>query len=177
MGIRLDMFKAFLSQDMLTEYFNHSTILDRILKISSRVRGFLHMIIIACTDDNNGMMFNHRRQSQDRLLREHILNMTGGNRLWMNLYSKKQFSDIESAKVIIDEDFLEKAGCSDYCFIEDMDISPYIHKTEKIILFKWNRTYPADTFLPLDLNGWVLEWTEDFVGYSHDKITKEIYRR
>ena len=43
---------------------------------------------------------------------------------------------------------------------------PYIHKIEKIILFIWNRTYPADTFLPLDLNEWVLEWTEDFVGYS-----------
>lgn len=177
MGIRLDIFKAFLSRDMLTEYFKDSKILYRLLKISSCLRGFLHMIIIACIDDNNGMMFNHRRQSQDRLLREHILNMIGGNHLWMNLYSKKQFSHLESARVIIDEDFLEKAGSSDYCFIEDMDVSPYIHKIEKIILFKWNRTYPADTFLPLDLNGWGLEWTEDFVGYSHDKITKEIYRR
>lgn len=26
------------------------------------------MIVIACLDDNGGMMFNHRRQSQDRML-------------------------------------------------------------------------------------------------------------
>ena len=28
------------------------------------------MIIIACTDDNQGMLFNHRRQSQDRVQAE-----------------------------------------------------------------------------------------------------------
>ncbi len=35
------------------------------------------MILIVCVDDNKGMMFNHRRQSQDRVLRRHILDMSG----------------------------------------------------------------------------------------------------
>ena len=34
------------------------------------------MIIIAAVDDRNGMMFNHRRQSQDKVLREKILSLT-----------------------------------------------------------------------------------------------------
>ena len=42
------------------------------------------MIVIACLDDNGGMMFNHRRQSQDRVLRAHIAALVGDARLWMN---------------------------------------------------------------------------------------------
>ena len=38
------------------------------------------MIIILCLDNNNGMMFNDRRQSQDRGLREYIAEMTQGGR-------------------------------------------------------------------------------------------------
>lgn len=49
------------------------------------------MKIIVCVDNQNGMMFNHRRQSQDRVLRKRILELTGGKKLWMNAYSQKQF--------------------------------------------------------------------------------------
>ena len=37
------------------------------------------MKIIVCVDNQNGMMFNHRRQSQDCVLRKRILELTGGN--------------------------------------------------------------------------------------------------
>ena len=49
------------------------------------------MILIVCVDDHNGMMFNHRRQSQDRILRGDILELAEGKILWMDAYSKKQF--------------------------------------------------------------------------------------
>ena len=49
------------------------------------------MILIVCVDDNKGMMFNHRRQSQDRVLRRHILDRVGDAKLWMNGYSAKMF--------------------------------------------------------------------------------------
>lgn len=131
------------------------------------------MIAIVCVDDNKGMMFNHRRQSQDKKLREYILNMVSSSMLWMNSYSKKQFLD--DNRVVVDENFLEKATENDYCFIENIDIIPYIEKVENIILFKWNRNYPADTFFSINLSEWTLIEVEDFAGYSHDKITKEVY--
>ena len=78
------------------------------------------MILIVCVDDNKGMMFNHRRQSQDRVLRRHILDRVGDAKLWMNGYSAKMFEKDESEQVrkclIVDEDFLKKAAKGEYCF-------------------------------------------------------------
>lgn len=135
------------------------------------------MIVILCVDNNNGMMFNHRRQSQDKKLREHLLDMISPHKLWMNSYSGELFADTESTRLYINDFFLDKIRSGDYCFIENVDISSYKEHIEKIVLFKWNRSYPADTFLPIDLGEWALEGSEDFAGYSHDKITKEIYRK
>ena len=45
------------------------------------------MIVICVIDDHGGMLFNHRRQSQDRILRARILQRTKGKKLWMNAYS------------------------------------------------------------------------------------------
>lgn len=133
------------------------------------------MIIILCVDAENGMLFNHRRQSQDRVLRENILQLTVSHKLWMNTYSKAQFIESVQENIFVDNDFLSKAGKGDYCFVEDIDITSYARNIEKIILFKWNRCYPADTFFPLDLSEWTIESTEDLEGHSHKKITREIY--
>ena len=95
------------------------------------------MKIIVCVDNQNGMMFNHRRQSQDRVLRKRILELTGGKKLWMNAYSQKQFLQVngnmpkeqeqsgqlgQSGQIQADEEFLEKAGPGEYCFVEDKDV-------------------------------------------------------
>jgi hypothetical protein len=135
------------------------------------------MIIIICTDDNNGMMFNHRRQSQDRKLREDIGGMISGGRIWMDAYSAKQFADGKNIKIQVDDEFLEKAGAGEYCFVEGRNLEPYSARIEKIIRYRWNRIYPADEFLTLDLGRWKLKQTQDFKGSSHDKITRETYER
>lgn len=57
------------------------------------------MVLIVCVDDHNGMMFNHRRQSQDRVLRADILELTDGKKLWMNAYSEKQFAESDTARI------------------------------------------------------------------------------
>ena len=137
------------------------------------------MNVIICIDNNGGMLFNYRRQSKDRFVQEDIIQLIGNHRLWMNQFTKNQFLNVSTNihQINVAEDFLKKAQNGDYCFVENVDISPHISKIDKIILFKWNRVYPADTFLSLDLSEWTLENTEDFTGHSHDKITKEIYRR
>lgn len=67
------------------------------------------MILIVAVDDRNGMTFNHRRQSQDKRLRERILSMTKNGKLWMNAYSHKQFVDFEATEQIQEaEDFWRK---------------------------------------------------------------------
>ena len=133
------------------------------------------MIVIVCIDDNNGMMFNNRRQSQDAILREDILALARDGQLRMNAYSKKQFPG--ESPVRIQADFLEKAEPGDFCFVEDRDIGPYEDRIEKLILYRWNRKYPADTFFTLDLREWRLEESVEFAGSSHEKITREIYVR
>lgn len=137
------------------------------------------MILIVCVDDNLGMLFNHRRQSQDRVLRARVLELTSGARLWMNAYSHKQFEAEGAPHIIVDDAFLNKAGRGDYCFAEDIDILPYEDSIERIIIYKWNRRYPADLHftIPLQEHGWKLVQTTDFAGSSHEKITEEVYEK
>ena len=39
------------------------------------------MTLIVCVDDNMGMLFNHRRQSKDVVVRERILKQAEGKHL------------------------------------------------------------------------------------------------
>ena len=73
------------------------------------------MILIVCVDDHNGMMFNHRRQSQDRVLRADVLELTVGKVLWMNAYSRKQFTESGADEIRVDEAFLDAAGDGEFC--------------------------------------------------------------
>lgn len=133
------------------------------------------MIVIICTDNHNGMMFNHRRQSQDQVLRQDIIQEVGDSRIWMNSYSYRQFSDATLSNAMIDEDFLNNAGAEEFCFLEDNDLTPYIHLVRRIIWYRWNRNYPADLYFNIDLSKWRMVSRAEFVGSSHDKITKEVY--
>ena len=83
------------------------------------------MNIILCIDDKNGMLFNRRRQSRDSVLCERVLAHSSKSNLWINEYSSSLFSP---DNVKIDENFLEKAGDGDYCFIENVDFQPFLVK-------------------------------------------------
>ena len=137
------------------------------------------MIPIVCVDDRGGVMFNHRRLSQDRLLRRHLLDALAGKTLWMNPYSRKQFTEDSAARLMVDEDFLARAGSGEYCFVEGSPLLPHLERIEGLILFRWNRRYPADTFLDLSPADppWHLTEQMDFPGSSHQILTKEVYTR
>lgn len=134
------------------------------------------MKIIVCLDDNKGMLFNKRRQSQDNTLREDIINSLNGSRLLMNEYSYKQFKDTQQDHITVDNNFLSTAAEDDYCFVENLKLSPYEEKISELIIYHWNRNYPADTYFDIDLSQWELITTTEFAGNSHEKITKEIYK-
>lgn len=134
------------------------------------------MHIIVCLDDANGMLFNKRRQSADRVVCRRILEKTAPGPLWMNTYSAKLFAD-EGADICIDDAFLDKAGVGAWCFVENEDISLYAGKIESVTIYRWNRRYPSDTRFPMALftPGWRLVQKEDFPGNSHETVTEEVY--
>ena len=128
------------------------------------------MKLIVCLDDNNGMMFNKRRQSRDRVLIENVLEFCKGEKLYTNEYSAKLFP--ENTVEIFEN--IELIGIS-FCFAEDFTV--HEEYVDEIIVYKWNRLYPADTYFNIDLENWSLIESVDFEGSSHEKITREIYRR
>lgn len=134
------------------------------------------MILTACIDDRGGMLFHRRRQSQDRLLRQDLLMEASGRPLWLNAYSLRQFSP-PPENLRCAEDFPDRAGSGELCFFEDVDPAPWLDKAESILLYHWNRRYPADLYFPLPLEGWRLARREEFAGSSHEKIIKEVYTR
>ena len=133
------------------------------------------MTLILFLDDRGGMLFNRRRQSQDRVAREVILRMAEGRRLLMNPYSAKQFKE---GDFTVTETPQRDAGADDFVLIENLPVS--LSGVGEVILFLWNESYPHDVAFDRGLlakEGFTLTRSEDFAGYSHEKITVEFYRR
>lgn len=135
------------------------------------------MTVFVCVDDQNGMMFNHRRQSRDRAVLERMLAQVGHGRLWLSPYSAKLFDD--DPRVRADDQFLLRAAEGDHCFIEDGSLLCVESKIERLIIYRWNRRYPADVYfdIPLAEHGWRLVESHDFAGTSHERVTEEVYER
>lgn len=128
------------------------------------------MKIITVIEDRGGLMFNHRRLSRDRVLIKKIDDLVGKQTLWIDGYSKMLFPGAH-----VDEQFLEKAGKDDFCFVEDRSLAPYANRISNIYLFYWNRRYPADLFFDLPLSNYEMVSEENFPSYSHEKITLQQY--
>ena len=130
------------------------------------------MKLIFCLDDKGGMMFNKRRQSQDRELRKRILDTLEGKPLVMSPYSAKQF--VESENILI-SDAPQIENFDGVYFVEDLPFS--MSGVGEITLYKWNRHYPSDVKFGIDLakSGFVLKKVYEFEGSSHEKITEETY--
>ena len=133
------------------------------------------MNLIICIDDAGGMMFNRRRQSQDRVLRARLLEIANGAKLWVTPYTARQFED--GAPLCVSDTPWADAAEGDYYFAEDGEIPTEC--AEKVYLYRWNRLYPSDRKFTVDLSalGFVQKSSEDFVGYSHECITEEIYMK
>lgn len=134
------------------------------------------MTLIVCLDDRNGLLFLGRRLSADRRVRENILELSRGAVLWMNVYSAEQFEDLPE-NVRVCETFLSQAGEEDLCFAENSDLTQVLSRVEKLIVYRWNRHYPSDRKFPWELMPATMSCTEklDFEGFSHERITREVY--
>lgn len=133
------------------------------------------LTLIACVDDRMGMLFNRRRQSKDRVMRERLLARLGGKRLCLSPYSARLFGDVPS--LFVSDDPFFDASFADAVFWEDTRAT--LDGVETVILYRWGESYPRDVLFPYDLvgEGCVHAESEEFEGSSHDKITEDIYRR
>lgn len=134
------------------------------------------MIIVACVEDQNGMMFNRRRVSRDVAVCQDMLESCPTS-LWMNGYSAALFADLPQDNIHVTEDFLQQAEANQWYFVENVPLPEASDAVEQVVLYRWNRRYPADVYFDMDLTDWQLLSTTEFVGNSHEKITKEIYGR
>lgn len=137
------------------------------------------MILIACLDDLNGIMFNNRRQSKDKLLIEELIATTDNHPILVDFYSANLFKEYEDRIIIVENPFAE-AKQGDYCFIEGQTITDS-EDIEQIIIYRWNRVYPADKWFDINISApgshFTLLSETEFQGNSHDTITKEVYVR
>lgn len=134
------------------------------------------MILAVCVDDRGGMLFNHRRQSRDKAVIEDLVKFAGVRRILVHPYSAPLFA---GQTVTADERFLALAEKDDICFVENVRVGAYIPKCGSVLLYRWNRVYPADVYFDLDLSacGFTCTQTAEFAGRSHEKITREVYTR
>ncbi len=134
------------------------------------------MVIVVCMEERRGMLFNKRRVSRDAVVYQDLLNSCP-QKLWMNRYSSPLFSQFPQERLRIAEDFLQQAATGDWCFVENQCLQSYEPVIEAVVIYQWNRRYPADFYFDLDLTQWKLQSSKEFAGASHEKITKELYRR
>lgn len=134
------------------------------------------MVIVVCVEDRNGMLFNQRRVSRDFAVYRDLLEQCP-TCLWMNGYSASLFAELPQEKLRVSETFLQQAATGEWCFVENVSLPDVTEAMEQIIVYRWNRKYPADVYFEMDLTDWQLLSTAEFAGNSHEKITKEIYGR
>ena len=137
------------------------------------------MRIIVTVDDAYGVAFNKRRQSRDRILCADVLSSLGASdTLVVSPYSLPLFA--EGGTVLrVSEDPVSDLGVHEVAFVERTSLSHLCGKITELTVYHWNRRYPQDVslgFIPTDA-GFSLCRTTEFQGSSHDKITKEIFRK
>ena len=128
-------------------------------------------------DDNGGMMFNKRRQSRDKRLIADLCAKTTGY-IYISPYSELLFEEYRDRIKVVDNPL---ADCPDgaVAFIEGLKLSEYISEIEELFVYKWNRLYPSDVKIDIDIKGagFKMSAKYEFTGNSHDKITKEVYKK
>ncbi len=131
------------------------------------------MNLIFCLDNSGGMLFGGHRQSRDSAVIEDVFSDLNGEKLYVLPFSQKLFLPYGErvSKISSVEEIPENATV----FCEDVSGENLPFNAEKIIVYKWNRDYPADVFCGADFSLYELVEETDFSGTSHEKITKKVY--
>lgn len=133
------------------------------------------MTVYVCLDDNGGMLFNHRRQSRDSQVLEDIRRSLPGV-LYADPFSEKL---LRGAGIPFEPapENLPDMDRDAHFFLESRD-SREAACADTLVIYRWNRRYPADTYWDPELTaGLTLQEKREFPGSSHETVTKEVYTR
>ena len=133
-------------------------------------------ITVAVTvDDKMGIAFNKRRQSRDAKVIEDLLSSIDG-KIYVSEYSLPLFDGYLDRVVVVNDALLDTPDGA-ACFIEARGVSEHNGDIDKLIVYRWNRHYPSDKKLDIDLENGNFKMVSEteFAGKSHDKITKNTY--
>ena len=135
------------------------------------------MKVVVCLCNRGGLLFNNRRQSRDRILIKNLSEYIGDGALFVNAFSSMLFDGADVSAIEVSEPLLA-AGDDDFVFCENLSLKEYKDKIGEMVIYRWNRSYPADFFCDLNPEEAGLKLCEktEFEGSSHDKITREVYR-
>lgn len=124
------------------------------------------------------MIYNRRRLSRDRVLIQNLSELVDEGTLFISDFSAPLFVNSEVSTIAV-SDPLFSAGEADFAFIEDRGALEYKEKIRRLVIYRWNREYPFDMAFDFDpvAEGMTLVESVDFAGYSHEKITREIWKR
>ena len=134
------------------------------------------MTLIVCVDDRMGMAFGGRRQSRDRSLCEDMVAFAAGRTIRMALRSARLFEGM-GGEIAASEDFDEVVSADECCFAEFQPVGELAERADELVLYRWNRHYPADLRFDVPMGKWCLGQVTEFPGTSHEKITREVYAR
>lgn len=142
------------------------------------------MKLFLCLDEQGGMAFNGRRQTRDRGQRRHLLALAGGAQLFVSPYTAAGFKGLGGEdgglpeNLTVREDYLEAAGEEDCVFPETDDPSPALERCRELIIYYWNRLYPAELYFPEEYKDHFVPVSSEAVrGSSHDGILCVRYER
>ena len=135
------------------------------------------MTLYFCLDDRNGMLFNHRRQSRDAAVMADIRSRLEGE-LLIDPISQKLAEAAEIPYCFALPELTQPIPGAHF-FVEERVPGDWVGRASTVVLYRWNRHYPADRYFDIDLSamGFVLSETVDFPGRSHETITREVYRK
>ena len=129
------------------------------------------MTIIFCIDESGGVAFNRRRQSRDSAVAADAIALVGT--LKISEYSAPLFAgnSVETC-----DPLSETEGA---VFLERTDAAPLLDRADTLVIYNWNRRYPADVRFTADPAACGFELCEEteFPGTSHEKITRQVWRR
>ena len=133
---------------------------------------------VVCVEDRYGISFNKRLIGRDKLIDEFLIESLDGSEVFVDDNYLKYSKD-NRFKLISEFDFNEDSNKSITIYCTSENSLAYLDRSEEIIIYYWNRAYPADLYLDYDFirtNYKLVEKIEEIEGSSHI-LAKEIWRK